>query len=87
MERTLRWERWSTQVKLMILDKEGIILDILFSPKPGYVHLPPKQNYELPNDNLTEATEREQKTRNAQLELFCQMKCKIAMEAGILCCV
>ena len=63
-EPPLRWERWSTQVQLAILDEECITLYFFLGQKPGSMHLSPTPNYEQPMDDPNEATERERKTKN-----------------------
>ena len=41
LEPPLRWEYWRTQLKLAILDREGIIVDVLLVDPPEQDILPP----------------------------------------------
>ena len=42
LEPPLQWEYWRTQLKLAILAREGIVVDILLADPPEHVILPPK---------------------------------------------
>ena len=50
-----RWEKWRTQVKLVILAVEGITIDVLLKPKPEDVILPPVPHQKQQLDDSTEA--------------------------------
>ena len=46
LEPPLRWEHWRTQLKLAILAREGIIVNLLLVDLPKHVVLPPEPAYE-----------------------------------------
>ena len=45
LEPPLRWEYWRTQLKLALLAREGIIVDLLLVDPPEHVVLPPEPAY------------------------------------------
>ena len=68
-----------------MLAKEEIQLEILLNGPPPAVKYPPEPVYEEPMENHTQATERDVKVRNQQLEVNWQNRCKKITEIGILC--
>ena len=53
LEPLLRWERWRITLKLAILAKEGILIDILQEKPPNKVNFPPEPIYEEDVDYIT----------------------------------
>ena len=47
LEPPLRWEYWRTQLKLAILAREGIEVDLFLADPPIKVILPPEPAYEV----------------------------------------
>ena len=82
---SVRWENWRIQVKLAILARENITLDLRLQPKPTTVRLPAEPNYEMAIEDATEDTEGDRQIRNSQLKLQWDLKCQKLMEAGVLC--
>ena len=72
-------------MKLAILAKDGINLDVLLNQKSTTMDLRSKPQYKQPIEDPTKATEREGKSRNAQLKLSWELECQKIMDAGILC--
>ena len=68
LEPPLRWDHWQIMLKLAILAKEGILVDILREDSPDKVTLPPEPIYENNVENSTTQSERDRKTRNEQLK-------------------
>ena len=66
LEPSLRWEYWRTQLKLAILAREGIIVDLLLVDPPNHVFLPPEPGYKDAVENTTSQLERDRRTRNEQ---------------------
>ena len=66
LEPPLSWEYWRTQLKLEILAREGIIVDLLLADHPEHVILPPEPTYENAVENPTAQSERDRRTRNGQ---------------------
>ena len=62
----LRWEHWRTQLKLAILAREGIVVDLLLADPPKHVVLTPEPVYEDAVENPTAQLERDILTRNEQ---------------------
>ena len=81
----IRWKKWRIQVKLAILARENITLDILLHPKPTHVRLPVEPKYEKAIEDATEQTERHSQIRKSQLKLQWELKCQKSTEAGVLC--
>ena len=57
LEPPIRWEYWRTQLKLAILAREGIEVDLLLVDPPEHVLLPPEPAYEDAVDNPTAQTD------------------------------
>ena len=81
----IRWEKWRIKVKLAILARENITLDILIQPKPTTARLPAEPKNEIPIEDATNETERDRQFRNSQLKLQWELKCQKITEAGVLC--
>ena len=62
----LRWEHWRTQLKLAILAREGIEVDLLLADPRENVILPLEPAYEDEVENPTAQSERDRSTRNEQ---------------------
>ena len=45
LEPPLRWEYWRTQLKLAILAREGIVVDLLLADPPEHITLLPEPAY------------------------------------------
>ena len=61
----IRWEKWRFQVKLAILARENITLDILPQTKPTHVRLPHGPKYEMTIEDATEHTVRARSSSNS----------------------
>ena len=59
LEPPLRWECWRTQLKLAILAREVIVVDILLADPPEHVILPPEPAYEDAVEHPTAQSERD----------------------------
>ena len=68
LEPPLRWERWRIILKLAILAKELISIDILQEEPPHKVTFPPEPTYEEDVDNSTNQSERVCRIRNEALK-------------------
>ena len=66
LEPPLRWENWRTQLKLAILAREGIVVNLLLADPPEHVVLPPETAYKDAVENPTAQLERDRRTRNEQ---------------------
>ena len=66
LEPPLQWEYWRTQLKLAILAREGIVVDLLLADPPEHVVLPPELAYEDAVENRSAQSERDRRTRNEQ---------------------
>ena len=75
LEPPLRWEYWRTQLKLAILAREGIIVDLLLVDPPEHVILPPEPAYEDTVENPTAQSERDRRTLNEQAETAWKNNC------------
>ena len=64
LEAPLRWEYWRTQIKLAILAREGIVVDLLSADPPEHAILPPEPAYGDPFKHPTAQSERDRRTRN-----------------------
>ena len=84
-EAPLRWEYWRTQLKLAILAREGIVVDLLLADPPEHVILPPEPAYEEAVENPTTQSERDRRTRNEQAKTACRNHCQRIEAVGILC--
>ena len=80
----LTWDKWTQQWKLALLAKEEIQLEDLLNDPPATVTYPPEPTHEEPVENHTQATERDRKTRNQQLKVNRQNRCKKIDEIGML---
>ena len=58
-EPPLRWDRWQIMLKLAIMTKEGISIDILLEDPTDKVMLSPEPLYEDNVENSTSQNERE----------------------------
>ena len=61
LEPPIRWEFWRIQLKLAILAREGIEVDLLLVDPPEHVLLPPEPAYEDAVDNPTAQSERDRR--------------------------
>ena len=85
LEPPLRWEYCRTQLKLAILAREGIVVDILLADPPEHVILPPEPPYEDAVEKPTALSERDRHTRNEQAKTAWKNHCELVAAAGILC--
>ena len=84
LEPPLRWDRWQIMLKLAIMVKEGISIDILLADPPDMVILPPEPIYEDNVENST-TSKRDRKIRNEQLKNSWLNRCQKIELVGILC--
>ena len=75
LEPPLRWEYWRTQLKLAILAREGIVVDLLWADPPEHVILPPETAYEEAVGTPTAQSERNRRTRNEQAKTAWKNHC------------
>ena len=70
LEPPLRWDRWQIMLKLAIMAKEGISIDILLEDPQGKVILPLEPIYEdnVENSTFQVLSERDRKIRNEKLK-------------------
>ena len=85
LEPPIRWEYWRTQLKLAILAREGIEVDLVLADPPINVILPPEPAYEDTVDNPTAQSERDRRTRNEQAKTAWKNQCQRIETIGILC--
>ena len=85
LEPPLRWEYWRTQLKLAILAREGIVVDLLLADPPENVILPPELAYEDAVENPTAQSERDRRTCNEQAKTAWKNHCQRVVTVGILC--
>ena len=85
LESPLRWDRWQIMLKLAIMAKEGILIDILLEDPPDKVTLPPELIYEDDVEKSTAQSERDRRTRNEQLKNSWLNRCQKIELVGILC--
>ena len=85
LEPPLRWEYWRTQLKLAILAREGIEVDLLLADPPENVILPPEPAYEDAVEMPTAQSERDRRTRNEQAKTARKNNCQRIVAVGILC--
>ena len=83
LETPLRWEYWRTQLKLAILAREGIEVNLLLADPPEV--LPPEPPYEDAVENPTAQSERDRRTRNEQAKTAWKNHCQRIEAVGILC--
>ena len=72
-------------LKLAIMAKEGISIDILLGDPPDKVTLPLEPIYEDDIENSTAQSERDRRTRNEQLKNSWLNRCQKLELVGILC--
>ena len=72
-------------LKLAIMAKEGISIDILLEDPPDKVILPPEPIYEDNVENSTSQSERHRQIRNEQLKNSWLNLCQKIELVGILC--
>ena len=75
-EPPIRWEYWRTQLKLAILAREGIEVDLLLADPPEHVLLPTEPAYEDAVDNTPAQSERDRRTRNEQAKTAWKNQCQ-----------
>ena len=85
LEPPIRWEFWRIQLKLAILAREGIEVDLLLVDPPEHVLLPPEPAYEDAVDNPTAQSERDRRTRNEQAKTAWKNQCQRVITVAILC--
>ena len=85
LEPPLRWDRWQIMLKLAIMAKEGISIDILLEDPPDKVTLPPEPIYEDDVENSTAQSKQDRRTRNEQLKISWLNRCQKVEHVGILC--
>ena len=85
LEPPLRWEYWRKQLKLAILAREGIIVDIFLVDPPEHVVLPPETAYEDAVENPTAQWERNRRTLNEQAKKAWKNNCLRIEAIGVLC--
>ena len=83
LEPPLRWEHWTTQLKLSILAREGIEVDLLLADPPENVILPLEPTYEDAVENPTAQSERDRRTRNEQAKTTWKNNCQRIIAVGI----
>ena len=86
LEPPLRWEYLRTQLKLAILARERIVVDLLLADPPEHVILPPPPEpaYEDSVENPTAQSERDRRTRNEQAKTAWKNQCHRIAAVGIL---
>ena len=85
LEPPLRWDRWQIKLKLAIMAKEDISIDILLGDPSDRVILPPEPIYEADAENSTAQSERDRRIRNEQLKNSWLNHCQKIELVGILC--
>ena len=85
LEPPLRWDRWQIMLKLAIMAKEGISINILLEGPPDKVILPPELKYEDNVENSASQSERDRRIRNVQLKNSWLNRCQKIELVGILC--
>ena len=84
-EPPLRWEYWRTQLKLAIVARESILVDILLAYLPEHVFLPPEPAYKDAVENPTAQSVRDRRTRNEQAKTAWKNHCQRVVAVGNLC--
>ena len=77
--------RWQIMLKLAIMAKEGISIDILLEDPPDKVTLPPEPIYEDDVEKSTAQSEGDRRIRNEQLKNSWLNRCQKKELVGILC--
>ena len=72
-------------LKLAIVAKEGISIDILLGDLPDKITLPPEPIYEDDVENSTSKSERDRRNRNEQLKNSWLNRCQKIELVGTLC--
>ena len=85
LELPLRWENWSTQLKLAILAREGIVMDLLLADPPEHVVSPPEPAYKDAVENSIAQSERYRRTRDEQAKTAWRNHCLYLETIGVLC--
>ena len=85
IEPPLRWDRWQILLKLAIMAKEGLSIDILLGDPPDKFTLPPEPIYEIDVENSTAQSERDRRIRNEQMKNSWLNHCQNIELVGILC--
>ena len=85
LEPPLRWENWRTKLRLAILAREGIVVDLFLADPPEHVVLPPEPANEDAVDNPTAELERERRTRNEEAKTAWKNNCLRLETVGVLC--
>ena len=85
LEPPLRWEYWRTQLKLAILARESIVVDLLWANPPELVVLLPEHAYEEAVENPTAQSERDRRTRSEQAKMAWKNHCLRIEAIGVLC--
>ena len=85
LEPPLRWDRSQIMLKLAIMAKEGISIDILLGDQTDKVTLPPEPIYEIDVENSTVQSERDRRIRNEQMKNSWLKHCQKIELVGILC--
>ena len=85
LEPPLRWDRWQIMLKLAIMAKGGISIDILLGDPPDKIILPPEPTYEADVENSTAQSERDRRIRNELLKNSWLNHCQKIELVGILC--
>ena len=73
----LTWDKWTQQLKLALLAREGIQLELLLNDPPTTLTYPPEPTCEEPVENHTQATERDRKVCNQPLKVNWQNRCEV----------
>ena len=85
LEPPLRWEHWRTQLKLAILARGGIEVDLLLADPTENVILHLEPAYEDAVENPTAQSERDRRTRNEQAKTARKNNCQRIIAVAILC--
>ena len=87
LEPPIRWEHWRTQLKLAILAREGIEVDLLLAdPRENVILiLPLEPAYEDAVENPTAQSERDRSTRNEQAKTAWKNNCQRIIAVEKLC--
>ena len=85
LEPPLRWEYWRKQIKVTILARKGIVVDLLLADPPEHVILPPEPAYEDAVESPTAQSEPDRRTRNEQAKTAWKNHCQRISVVSILC--
>ena len=81
-----QWELWRTQIKLTILAREGIVVDLLLlADPPEDVILPPEPAYEDAIENPTAQSERDRRIGNEGTKTAYKNHCRRLETLSIQC--